>query len=168
MNDKQRRFAEYYAASGNAAQAARKAGYSERTARSIGQRLLTFADIAEYIRQIQARMESERVADIAEVKELWTTVLRDSGCKTSDRLKAGELLVKTAGELGRVAPRQQSATADPEDGEDKPRTVIQLPYNGGNEIINARQLEDGSVVPMLGAEDNDLLIYLPYAYGEEE
>ena len=36
MNERQRRFCELYAASGNAAEAARLAGYSEKTARQQG------------------------------------------------------------------------------------------------------------------------------------
>ena len=41
MNDKQKHFADEYIISRNATQSAIKAGYSDKTARSIGQRLLT-------------------------------------------------------------------------------------------------------------------------------
>ncbi len=45
MNDRRRAFVDAYVLTGNAAEAARRAGYSERTARAQGHRLLTDADI---------------------------------------------------------------------------------------------------------------------------
>jgi len=45
LNARQRLFVEHYTASHNAADAARKAGYSERTARIQGSQLLTKLDI---------------------------------------------------------------------------------------------------------------------------
>lgn len=41
---------EYYASCGNAAEAARRAGYSEKTARQQGERLLTNVDILAYVK----------------------------------------------------------------------------------------------------------------------
>lgn len=163
MNERQRRFAEFYAASGNAAQAAREAGYSARTARSIGQRLLTEVDISNYVRELQEKMESERIADAREVKSILTDIVRDEGAKRSDRIKAGSVLLRASGELLGQSPRA-AEEAENADFDGAPETVVQLPYNGDNSVINAVQLEDGSVVPMLGAEDSDTLIYLPYKW----
>lgn len=56
MKQWQRAFCEEYVKSGNVTAAAKKAGYSERTARSIGQRLLTFVDIQEYIEQLNVEI----------------------------------------------------------------------------------------------------------------
>ncbi|MCT8655972.1 terminase small subunit, partial [Glaesserella parasuis] len=53
LTDKQQRFVEEYLIDLNATQAAIRAGYSEKTARSIGQRLLTFVDIQEAIQEAQ-------------------------------------------------------------------------------------------------------------------
>lgn len=54
LTKKRRVFVEEYLRCWNAAEAARRAGYSERTARSQGQRLLTFVDVAAEIeRRIQ-------------------------------------------------------------------------------------------------------------------
>lgn len=50
LSNKQRIFVEEYLKCWNAAEAARRAGYSERTARSIGQENLTKPDIIEAIR----------------------------------------------------------------------------------------------------------------------
>lgn len=59
MNDRQRRFVEEYLVDLNATQAAIRAGYAERTARSQGQRLLTKVDVAAEIEKRQAE-RSER------------------------------------------------------------------------------------------------------------
>lgn len=97
MNERQRRFAENYAGNPNAAEAARKAGYSEKTARSTGQRLLTNGDIKERIRQLQDEMAQDRILTVAQVKAFWSDTVNDSTEKTADRLKASELLAKAAG-----------------------------------------------------------------------
>lgn len=49
LTPKQKNFADEYCAEQNATKAAIRAGYSEKTARSIGQRLLTKVDIKKYI-----------------------------------------------------------------------------------------------------------------------
>lgn len=97
MNEKQKRFAEYYAQNPNAAEAAKAAGYSEKTARSQGQRLLTNVDIVNYIRELQEEAASARIVSLAVVKAFWSDILNDPKQKTSDRLKASELLAKSAG-----------------------------------------------------------------------
>lgn len=97
MNQKQKAFCEYYAACGNAAQAARQAGYSEKAARSIGQRLLTNADILEYIRSLQDQAAETRISSLAQVKGFWSDVMNDESQKMSNRLKASEMLAKSAG-----------------------------------------------------------------------
>ena len=50
LNERQRRFADEYIISRNATQSAIKVGYSEKTAYSIGQRLLKNVEISEYIK----------------------------------------------------------------------------------------------------------------------
>ncbi len=56
MTPKQCRFVEEFLVHSNAAKAAREAGYSEKTARSQGQRLLTNADIAQAVAEGQAAL----------------------------------------------------------------------------------------------------------------
>lgn len=97
LNARQKAFCEYYVASGNATESAKKAGYSERTARSIGQRMLTNVDIQNYIKQLNIKLENNRIADMTEVKEFWTGILRDSEQRMQDRLKASEYIAKTNG-----------------------------------------------------------------------
>lgn len=128
MNDRQRRFAEAFAACGNAAQAAREAGYSDRTSRSQGQRLLTNVDIAAYIRRLQDEAAAARVADMIEVKQTWTEILRDNTAKDVDRLRAGELLARAGGAFLHLRPEPDADVGRVAVGEiDGSDVVIYLP-----------------------------------------
>lgn len=73
---KQHRFADEYIKSGNAADAARKAGYSKQTARSVGQENLTKPDIKKYIDEQMAEIASKRIMDATEAVELLTSIAR--------------------------------------------------------------------------------------------
>ena len=97
LTTKQKAFCELYAGNGgNATQAAIDAGYSEDTAKQIGSENLTKPDLLEYIRELSAPAENKRIADATEIKEFWSSVMRDIEEKTTDRLKASELLGKSA------------------------------------------------------------------------
>lgn len=128
MNEKQRRFAEYYASNPNATEAAKAAGYSERTAYSQGQRLLKNVEVRNHIEELQDMLASERIASVEEVKQVWTELLRSPNEKAKDRIKAGELLVKTSGAL-------MPQTSE-ESGEDD--VIIVVPDNGRkrNDILS--------------------------------
>ncbi|HEN0438753.1 TPA: terminase small subunit [Streptococcus agalactiae] len=110
---KQKRFADEYIISANATAAAIKAGYSKKTARSIGQENLTKPDIKAYIDERIEKLESEKIATQEEVLQYLTSIMRgdqqektlisvgefgqkivdiDVGAK--DRIKAAELLGK--------------------------------------------------------------------------
>ena len=93
---------------------------------------------------------------------VWTETLRDVGEKTANRLRAGELLARSAGEfikLGQPCRVGADDTVDIPSGE-QADTVIALPWNG-RQAINAVENECGEVVPFPGSEDDDVLIYLP-------
>lgn len=77
LTAKQRLFCDEYIKSGNAKDAAIKAGYSPRTAKSIGQENLTKLDLKSYIDAKMAEIESHKIADAKEVLEFYTRVLRD-------------------------------------------------------------------------------------------
>lgn len=116
MNQRQRAFCEAYLKCGNAAEAARKAGYSARTARSIGQRLLTYADIREYPADRNAEIMAENTATLEEIRSFWTTTMRDQEAKQADRLKASELLSKALLlERSREEERAAAGTVNPFD-----------------------------------------------------
>lgn len=69
MNNRQKRFVTEYIIDHNATQAAIRAGYSERTARSQGQRLLTKVDIKKAIKELQDEIRDENIAEAKEVEE---------------------------------------------------------------------------------------------------
>lgn len=59
LNAKQKRFSQEYVIDFNATQAAIRAGYSERTARSQGQRLLTNVDVQKFISELNKKVSDE-------------------------------------------------------------------------------------------------------------
>jgi phage terminase small subunit len=98
LTELQQRFCDYYIQTGNASEAYRKAGYKAKTVSSIttnANRLLTNADIQQYIAERNKAIESHRIADMVEVKEFWTNILRDNQNEVKDRLKASEYIAKT-------------------------------------------------------------------------
>ena len=116
MNQRQRAFCEAYLISGNATEAAIKAGYSPKSARSIGQRLLTFADIREYLAERNAQIIAENTATLEEIYSFWTVTMRDQASKPADRLKASELLSKALTlERARNEERAAAGTLNPFD-----------------------------------------------------
>lgn len=110
---KQQRFADEYIISGNATQAATLAGYSKKTARSIGQENLTKPDIKKYIDERLEELESSKIAKQDEVLRYLTSIMRgfeteqtlrgtgegmqtidDIEVSAKDRIKAAELIGK--------------------------------------------------------------------------
>ena len=76
MTEKQKRFCDFYIETGNAKEAAIRAGYSEKTAKQIGQENLTKPDLRAYIDERLAELKNERTADAQEVLEYLTAVMR--------------------------------------------------------------------------------------------
>lgn len=98
LNARQKAFCEYYVASGNATESAIKAGYSEKTARSIGQRLLTNVDIKKYIKELQEKAKESRILTAREKREWLSEVIKNGNEKLQDRLKALDILNKMDGD----------------------------------------------------------------------
>lgn len=76
---KQQAFADYYIELGNATEAYLKAYTNvkkEATARANGSRLLTNANVSQYIAERMEELKSERVADQQEIMEFLTAVKR--------------------------------------------------------------------------------------------
>ena len=76
LNVRQKAFCEYYVASGNATEAAIKAGYKEKYARKIGSENLTKMDIKTYVKELMDKVESERIATAEEVLQNLTAMMR--------------------------------------------------------------------------------------------
>lgn len=76
LTAKQKRFCDEYLIDLNATQAATRAGYSEKTAYSIGQENLKKPEISEYIEKRMAEKEDELIAKQDEVMKYLTSVMR--------------------------------------------------------------------------------------------
>lgn len=101
LTSKQKKFALEFLVSGNITDAAKKAGYSERSARQIGSLNLTKPNVVEYMNEILGKTKSEEVATTEEVLEFLTSVMRgnvaeqfDLDPAITDRTKAAQLLMK--------------------------------------------------------------------------
>ncbi len=101
LSDQHKAFADKFIECGNATEAAKAAGYSEKTAYSQGSRLLKNVDISAYIQERMAQQDAERVASADEVLRFYSSVMRGQekdafGLDPSlaDRLKAADSLMK--------------------------------------------------------------------------
>lgn len=113
LTPKQQAFCDYYIETGNATEAARKAGYSQKTAKEIGKENLTKPHLKSYIEERMAEKDEERVASQDEILHFLTQVMRgetteqipvgkgegyftleDKDTYVKDRVKAAELLGK--------------------------------------------------------------------------
>ena len=113
MTAKQKRFCQEYLIDLNATQAAIRAGYSEKTAYSMGQQLFKKLQTKKYIEQQLKQIKTEKIADAQEVLEYLTSVMRgeqkeqvalltgegvqnlvQKDVSAKDRLKAAELIGK--------------------------------------------------------------------------
>lgn len=97
LTPKQQAFADYYIQTGNATEAAIKAGYSKKTAKETGYENLTKPHLQQYIAEKQKELESSRMADMEEVREFWTETMRNKENAMKDRLKASEMIARTSG-----------------------------------------------------------------------
>lgn len=120
MTEKQKRFCLEYIKDPNATQAAIRAGYNPKSAKSIGSENLTKPDIQKYIQEAFEKLEKEKIADANEVIKYLTSVLRGESDSEEivvegigegyskarlitkkpgerDKLKAAELLGKSYG-----------------------------------------------------------------------
>lgn len=116
MTDKQKKFVDEYLIDLNATQAAIRAGYSHKTAYSIGEENLKKPELKAYIDEQLELLHSKRTADAQEVLEYLTSVMRGEHTEQAlqlvgdgvqiitsidvsakERLKAAELIGKRYG-----------------------------------------------------------------------
>ena len=76
LTPKQKAFADAYIETGNQTEAARRAGYSEKCAYSIGNENLSKPEVSAYIKERMAELESQRVASADEVMRFFSSVMR--------------------------------------------------------------------------------------------
>lgn len=113
LTPKQKAFADYYIEFGNSTEAARKAGYSEKTCYAIGAENLKKPQISAYISERMQAQNEAQVASADEVLRFFSSVMRGEvkdqfglDAALSDRLNAGKELMK------RYAAADNSARAD--------------------------------------------------------
>ena len=101
LTPKQKKFCDEYLKLGNATQAAKNAGYSEKTAYRTGADNLKVPHILDYINARQEQIASKDIADIEEIMKYLTDVLRrkikdqfDLDASLSERTKAAQELLK--------------------------------------------------------------------------
>lgn len=112
LTQKQQRFVDEYIISGNATQAAIKAGYAKKAAYRTGADNLKKPQIKSALEKRNAEIQSEKTADMTEVMEYLTSVMRgeqtesvatakgvyeDVEVSAKDRIKAAELIGKRHG-----------------------------------------------------------------------
>ena len=101
LTPNQKVFADYFIECGNGSDAAKKAGYSAKTAAATASRLLTNVNVSAYINERMAKQDAARVASADEVLRFYSSVMRGQekdafGLDPSlaDRLKAADSLMK--------------------------------------------------------------------------
>lgn len=102
LTEKQKRFIDYYIETANATESAKRAGYSEKTAKKIGAENLTKLNF--FIQKKLEEKESNRIASQDEVLQYLTKVMRGElkdqfglDASLQDRTKCAELLGKRYG-----------------------------------------------------------------------
>ena len=110
LNLRQKKFCEYYVASGNATESAKLAGYKGKNLNNIASENLAKLGIRKYIEELNDKMKNSRIAKAEEVLEFLTDLLRGKikeevivngksqtitkEADLKDRVKAAELLGK--------------------------------------------------------------------------
>lgn len=107
MTKKQKRFCDEYLIDLNATQAAIRAGYSKKTAYSIGVENLKKPDIKKYISERMAEKESALIADQDEVLRYLTAVLRGES-------RSSVVVVESTGDFTSAAREMDKAPDEKE------------------------------------------------------
>lgn len=98
VTERQKKFAEYYVQSGNAAQSAIKAGYSDSYATHRTDEMLRNVEIAEYIKELSQKAQNERILTAKDRQEMLSDIAKDKHNLLSERIKAIDTLNKMTGE----------------------------------------------------------------------
>ena len=94
----QKLFCEEYVKTGNGLQSYKKSYTTckkDETAKTNASRLLSYANVKKYIKELGEASKNDSIATISEIKEFWTNTLRNTEEKTKERIKASELLGKS-------------------------------------------------------------------------
>ena len=95
MTERERLFCEWYVSTGNATISAKKAGYSEKSARNQGYRLMKKDEIQIYIKE-KIQKEAEDIPSNDEIKRFWADLMMN-GETDAIKLSASDKLAKAKG-----------------------------------------------------------------------
>ena len=98
LNIRQKKFAEYYAQSGNASESARKAGYSKTYAEHRTDEMLKNVEITKYISKLTEKMQDDRILSAKDRQAILSNIATDGENGLTDRIKAIDTLNKMTGE----------------------------------------------------------------------
>ena len=116
LNARQKAFCEFYVASGNATDAAIKAGYKEKYAGVNADKLLKNTNIQKYIEELQEKAKGNRIMTAIERMEFLTSMIKDGAVKDTDRLKALDILNKMDGEYTQKVEVNGNINSNPFNG----------------------------------------------------
>lgn len=118
LTPKQKAFADYYLECGNASEAARRAGYSDKHVGENAAKTLKTPKVAAYIAERLGKTEQDRIASADEVLQFYSDVMRGKvkdqfglDAALTDRLNAGKELMKRHAAAGNIT----IGTQKPED-----------------------------------------------------
>ena len=115
LNHKQQLFMLEYQKCLNATKAAKAAGYSPKTAGSIGFELLKKPEIQQALQHGLQERSNSLIAGVSRIQEFWTQTMDDSDADLKHRLRASELLAKSLGmfiEQSKVEVHEVQTLAD--------------------------------------------------------
>ena len=155
MTAKQKRFCDEYLIDLNATQAAIRAGYSENTAKQIGQENLTKPDLQEYIRKRMDEKEDALIAKQDEVLQYLTAVMR--------REKTESIVVTLSRETSTYVPDDEGKMRKQTVKEEFPE-IVEIPAklsdsNKAAELLGKRyslftdKVQSEVILPVFGGEE---------------
>lgn len=154
LTAKQQRFCDEYLIDLNATQAAIRAGYSEKTAKQIGNENLTKPDLKEYIEKRMAEKQNELIADQDEVMRYLTAVMR--------RQKTDSVVVTLSRETSKYVPDENGTMRKQTIKEEIPK-IVEIPAqlrdaNKAAELLGraygtfSAEVQVDVVMPVFGGE----------------
>ncbi len=155
LTAKQKRFCDEYLIDLNATQAAIRAGYSEKTAKQIGQENLTKPDLQEYIRKQMDEKEDALIAKQDEVLKYLTAVMR--------REKTESVVVTLSKETTKYVPDENGTMRKQTIKEEIPQ-IVEIPAklsdsNKAAELLGKRyslftdKVQSEVILPVFGGEE---------------
>lgn len=98
LNIRQRKFAQFYAQTGNIVQSAIQAGYSENYANARAHELLEKVGVKELIKELTDKIKDESILTARDRQSILSELAKDEENEPADRIRAIDTLNKMTGE----------------------------------------------------------------------